>query len=286
MKRVLPTPLNILSLGVGVQSTTLYYMSALGKIPRFDYAIFADPGREKQKTYEYLKKLMIWGKKHNGSPIIICKNLNLYNDLINGTNSSGNVFASIPAFTSGTKGRYSIIKRQCTQEYKIRVVNKAIRKLYNLANRKWTPPTRISIGITTDESERMKFTQKKWQTYVYYFCGYEVTQSDFKKIDNPSPFSRQDCINWLIKHGFDVPVSSSCNFCPYQSDQSWSDLKNNEPDEFKSIVLLDKSIRKNSIKGVNQPIYLHNSLKPLDKVHFKNRSTDLFSQCNSGFCNT
>jgi len=39
--------MKVISLGLGVQSTALYYMSSMGELPRADYAIFADTGGEK-----------------------------------------------------------------------------------------------------------------------------------------------------------------------------------------------------------------------------------------------
>ena len=52
--------MKIISLGLGVQSTAMYFMSNLGDIPRADYAIFADPGAEKQETYEMLDYCKVW----------------------------------------------------------------------------------------------------------------------------------------------------------------------------------------------------------------------------------
>ena len=46
-----------ISLGLGVQSTALYYMSSLGELPRVDAAIFADLGREKIETMKYMENL-------------------------------------------------------------------------------------------------------------------------------------------------------------------------------------------------------------------------------------
>ena len=44
----------ILSLGVGVQSTTMAIMAAKGDLPPVDCAIFADPGYESKATMTYL----------------------------------------------------------------------------------------------------------------------------------------------------------------------------------------------------------------------------------------
>lgn len=53
-----PEPtLRILSLGAGVQSTTLLLMACEGLLPRLDYAIFADTGWEPQRVYEHLDRV-------------------------------------------------------------------------------------------------------------------------------------------------------------------------------------------------------------------------------------
>lgn len=283
-KRVIPPPLNILALGIGTQSTTLYYMSALDIIKPYNYAIFVDPGREKKETYEYLKMLIEWGKKNNAPEIIIYHEKNLYEDLLNCTNSNGNSFITIPAYVSSKKYKSSLLRRQCTNEYKIQPFTRAIRKIYNITGHCWTPPTSISFGITTDEIERMKIPLKKWQTSLFPFCGYSVTRDKTNKIKGYPKFNRQDCIDWLKKNNFPVPVKSSCTFCPYQSDLSWLKLKKNDPNEFKKIVQLDKAIRKDNKGRMKSPIYLHRSLKPLDRVKFKTSDKDDFGTCASGIC--
>ena len=120
--------LKIISLGLGQQSTTLYLMSSLGQIPRADYAIFADPGAESQLTYDYLDWLLQWQKTNNGIPIIITGSKTIYDDLL----SNGTGFSSIPAFVKKEEGDIGILRRQCTDDYKISAVNNAIRELYGL----------------------------------------------------------------------------------------------------------------------------------------------------------
>ncbi len=109
----------VLSLGLGVQSTALYFMSSLGELPRVDVAIFADLGREKRKTYEYLDYLLKWKEQNDGIEIIVVKKKNLFQHLLETVNSSGNRFAAIPAFTKNDDGTIGMLKRQCTGEYKI-----------------------------------------------------------------------------------------------------------------------------------------------------------------------
>ena len=142
---------HVLNLGAGVQSTALFL---LAREPdpkvRFDLAIFADTGEEPSGVYTHLDYL-----RSLGSPEIWVRSAgSLGNDLIHGRNSTGQRFASIPAFTQDTTGKVGIVRRQCTKEYKIEVVNKAIRReLLGLKPRQRIPKdTTIYqyFGISTD----------------------------------------------------------------------------------------------------------------------------------------
>jgi hypothetical protein len=273
--------LKFISLGVGVQSVTLYLMSSIGVIPRADYAIFADPGSEGKRTYAYLRWLIDWADKNNGIPIVWTGKKSIYKDL---TSKKKNRFASIPLFTKDEFGNVGMLKRQCTEEYKIAEVKRAIRKIYGISPREKAPNTEIWIGITLDEIERMRIPQTNFETFVYHFCGYSSQKKySTKKIESDFNSTRSDCISWLTKMGFPVPPKSACNFCPYQSDVQWLFLKQNEPREWKKVVKLDKTLRNSTSKGVLQQAYLHTSCVPLDEVYLKEDQTDLFiNECHGG----
>lgn len=49
------------------------------------------------------------------------------------------------------------------------------------------------------------------------------------------------------------------------------DLKRNHPDEWQKAVEFDRAIRNMSNSGVRNPVFLHRSLLPLDKVDFEGR---------------
>ncbi len=266
--------MRILSLGLGVQSTWLYYASVMGHYPRFDYAIFADPGREKTSTTKYLNEVLLpWAKANNGPEIIIENSKNLYEDLLNQSNSTGQRFASIPAFTASVDG--GMLRRQCTSEYKIAPVTKAIRRLYGLDKHKRMPPTEIWMGITSDELSRMNNPLEVWKKNVYPMCGFWFTREDHGRLDYPR-MSRSDVMAAYEKHGIPIPPKSSCVFCPYQSDLAWRNLKKEFPEDFAAAVAVDKAIRDSSKKGVKSKIYLHSSMKPLDQVDFNENQTDLW----------
>lgn len=272
---------------MGVQSTSLYYMSSMGELPRCDYAIFADPGKEKAKTMQYLYQLKKWEKDNNGIPIIVVNDKNLYKDLMNQTNSTNNRFASIPAFTI-MDGKIGMLRRQCTNEYKIAQVDKTIKKIYGLSKYGRFPQTEIWIGITLDEIHRMSIPQKqKWKTLIYPFCGYKIDwTSKAEKFEQSSFIMRRaDLMNWYNRNKLNMPVKSSCTFCPFQSDANWLEMKRNEPEEFADAIKLDYTIRNSTKKGIKSPIYLHNSCKPLDQVDFNESQMNLWGDCGP-FCHS
>ncbi len=249
---------NIVSLGVGVQSSAMLLMAMTGHIkPKPEVAIFADPGWESESTYNYLSYL----KKISTIPIIVTNNGNIRKSLIN----SNNRFASLPFFTeNGGLGR-----RQCTNEYKIVPTIRAIRKYLNYdKNQRVKHKVNLWLGISTDESIRMKPSRTSWITNTYPLIDKRL--------------NRSQCISWLKTNNFNIPTKSSCIGCPFHSDTTWLDMKNNQPSEFVDAVLVDKALRIDS--KFKQKQYLHRSCIPLNDVDFNENQTDLFGNECEGHC--
>lgn len=166
--------MRILNLGAGVQSTTVYLLAMEGLIDSFDCAIFADTQEEPKAVYKHLD----WLVGLNGPKILIRTRGKLGDDLVAGTNSAGNRkkkeserdgstrFASIPAYTAPHHDRRAeltgcskgMVRRQCTSEYKIEVVERAIRReVLKVGARKRVPKgIRVQqvFGISADERFR------------------------------------------------------------------------------------------------------------------------------------
>ncbi|MEL6558370.1 MAG: hypothetical protein AAFQ94_09310 [Bacteroidota bacterium] len=288
-------PLTIQSNGMGQQSIAMYLLSSLGHIPRFDHSIFVDPGSEKKETYQYLERLKEWEIKNNGVPLHIVYEKNLYDDLIAGTNSTGNRFASIPAFTLDQNGEKGILRRQCTAEYKLDSFYKYVRhEIFKLKPKQWVPKeTKIAIGITMEEKSRIRMPDNNRLINLYPFLNLETRNFakpnsvylSNQEYDYCYGWYRSDCNKFIKSLGLPIPPKSSCTFCPYQRNSEWQDLKLNHPDEFEKVALLDEAIRDSSKKGVNNPIYLHSECKPLREVDFTKQQYELFTECE-GVCNT
>jgi hypothetical protein len=274
-----------LSLGLGVQSTALYYMSSMGELPPCDLAIFADLGKEKKGTIAYLKYLQRWQKENNGIPIVVVRKKNLYRDLLIQENSTGQRFASIPAYTMNEDGTTGMLRRQCTKEYKIEQVDTAIREALGL-RRIINQKLHLWKGISLEEIDRMSVPDTQWKVHIYPFCNYEVSKEETNKIDYGILKSRNDIIAWYNEKGLPVPPKSSCVFCPYQSEAAWYDMKVNHPSDFKAAVRVDRAIRNSSKKGIKQQVFLHESGVPLEDVVFKAGLPDLWHGECSGNCHT
>jgi hypothetical protein len=278
--------MKFLSLGLGVQSTALYYMSSMGILPRVDYAIFADPGREKTRTMKYLQFLCSWQSLHDGIPIIIVNERNLFRDLLDQKNSNGNRFQSIPAYTKNEDGSIGMLRRQCTGEYKIWQVDKMIRTLYGLKSYARMPRTEVWKGITLDEIERISIPPEAWKVQIYPLAGWWTDYKKSGKLEWGTPLYRYQCEQWYKDNKLPMPVKSSCIFCPYQSDASWNNMKRNEPEDFADAVKIDQAIRNSTKKGIKQPCYLHESGIPLVDIEFREDTSDLWKGECSGECHS
>jgi len=274
--------MKVISLGLGVQSTALYYMSSTGELPRADVAIFADTGAEKTATHEYYIYLQRWKRNNNGISIYIANYKNLLDDISKAQNSSGNRFASIPAFTS-SGGQ---LRRQCTFEYKIQQVDKKIKEILGLSKHARFPKCEIWYGITLDEIGRMAIPIQKWKINTYPFIGYSINH-EVKQIKlSDKRLTRGDIVNWYKKNKLPIPVKSACYFCPYQSNKMWTLLKDEYPKDLESAINVDNIIRDSTKRGIHDKIYIHRSLKPLQDIDFTNLQYDLYDnddEC-SGNC--
>lgn len=244
----------ILSLGAGVQSTTVLLMSCRGVLPKLDAAIFADTQWEPAAVYRHLDWLELEARKH-GIPVHRVTAGNLRQDAIDfrrtgGKAAGGRRFASIPFFVRNADGSQGRINRQCTKEYKIEPVERCIRReILGLKPRQRAPIGSVEhwFGISADETQRMRVSPNKWQTFRYPLIH---------DVDSPrqtglfrSGFTRQDCLNWLRENGYPEPPRSACIACPFRSDAEWLRLQREDPAGWQDAVEFDHVMREASAEG-------------------------------------
>ncbi len=244
--------LRLLSLGAGVQSTTLALMACDGTLPRIDGAIFADTGWEPARVYEHLGKLREV-LDAAGIPLHVVTKGDLRRDAIDPEHR----YASIPYYVRNPNGTEGMGRRQCTGEYKLDPINRKVRELLGAAapDFRRVPKGRVAeqwIGFSTDEIHRV--SDKDRVSYVAK--RYPLLNLGM---------SRADCERWLRDRGWTSVAKSACIGCPYHGNRQWRDLRDNHPDEWADAVAFDEAIRKGGARGLplNGEAFLHRSRVPL-----------------------
>lgn len=135
----------------------------------------------------------------------------------------------------------SFMSRWCTDKFKMRVLNGYFKKR-----------CLCYIGFTIDESHR-------------------ATDSGNKNVLNQFPliaigWTRQDCIDYIAATTGNVPMRSSCWFCPYQGDEQWKELMRLHPNLYEKAKALEKlNMEARKAKGKNA-LTLHASGRPLEII--------------------
>ena len=280
--------IEVLNFGAGVQSTTLLLMSLDGVLPKLDNVIFADTQWEPAAVYRHLE----WCKKiaaSKGLEISVRTAGNLREDLLEfwgprRKSADGKRYASIPAYIRNPDGSRGIVRRQCTSEYKIDVIDRFIRReVIGLAPRQRWPKDRVVrqwIGISCDEFQRMKKTTSANRVLWHPLIEAEELQrtppGTLRGITRG--FTRKDCLRWLSDHGYPEPPRSACIGCPFRRNKEWLRLTR---DEFADACEVDRLIRErgwgsavNDAGELRGQPYLHDSLVPLSEADLGGTNTE------------
>jgi hypothetical protein len=240
----------VISLGAGVQSSTMALMAARGEIgPMPDCAIFADTGWEPRKVYEWLD----WLETQLPFPVYRARRdgPDLGEHAVAIATSNVTRTASPPWFTSNPHG---FLPRQCSKEFKVRVIGKEVRRMIGLKPGERGPREKVVeqwLGISFDEIQRMKESE---QPFV---------QNIFPLVD--LRMSRRDCLRWMEERQYPRPAKSSCIFCPYRGDDQWREMRDNAPEDWAKAVAFDKAIRPGFF-GMKGEAFVHRQRVSLDEV--------------------
>lgn len=264
LSRRLPAPrLRHLSLGAGVQSTTLALMAKHGEIEMPDHAIFADTGDEPIAVYEHLN----WLISVLPFPVHIVRCGRGLREALQAGDEDG---ARIP-FHVGAGGMGG---RNCTRDWKIRPIRAKVRELLGAGPRSYIEPDADEqwIGISLDEITRIKPSGVRFMHNRHPLVEARMT--------------RRDCYRWLEDRQYRIPPKSRCKYCPYQGNADWLDLQG-RPDEWTEVVDLDGWLRQPAqVKRFHGEVFLHSSRRPLAAVDLSrpDPAPDLFGHECEGMC--
>jgi len=232
-------PLRVLALGAGVQSSTLAMMMQAGEIERADIAIFADTCAEPEAVYHWLSYLlskmgMPFAKVQHGDGLTAALE----------QSCRGEQSAPLPPlFTINPDGTRGMLRRVCTERFKIRPLRHKARGLMARNQR-----CILIRGISADEVRRATPSPVKWVTHEHPLVDRNIT--------------RQDCKRWMISHGHPIPPRSACVYCPFRCNVEWQRMRDLDPASWQEACRMDVLMR-NNLKGIRGMVFVHSQRVPL-----------------------
>jgi hypothetical protein len=277
---------HILSLGAGVQSSTLALMAARGEVilnrrgdsesgdferasgssrvgspapVHLDAAIFADTQDEPASVYKWLEWLKAEvARSPYPYPIhtVTAGRLSDRELQLRVSKKSGKTYrkTAIPAFAKNDDGSTGIVSRKCTTDHKVIPILREAKEIGGISRGQKTVGVVQWIGISLDEVHRMKMSREPWAENVWPLVDMRMR--------------RHDCLLWMERNGYPRPPRSSCVFCPYHSNAEWRRLKTEEPAEFQRAIEFERQMQVAATgdQAMTSVPFLHSSCVPLDQV--------------------
>lgn len=263
---------HVISLGAGVQSSTMALMAAHGEItPMPVAAIFADTQAEPKAVYEWLD----WLETKLPFPVhrVTAGDLAADSTRLRISKKTGTKYqrSAPPAYTRDETGKVNFLMRQCTGTHKLEPIKRALRKLRGKDEQvtQW-------VGISRDEAQRMKPAREPWLVTRWPLIEERIT--------------RAKCIAWMERNNYPTPPRSACYFCPYHSNREWIELRDEDPEAFAAAVDYERKLQVmfRDVAGYTGTVHLHKSCQPLDTIDFDALTDDpqlsLFGNECEGMC--
>ena len=237
----------VLSYGGGVQSVAMCVLVHEGALPRPDYIVIADTGREAKSTWEYLEKHLAPYMAEVGLVVNIAPHELATVDLY-----AKNGQLLMPVYTA--TGKFSSF---CSNEWKAYVKDRWLRAQGVKKHIAW-------IGFSLDEARRVK--------------GEDGRRYPLMEL----MLTRSDCETIISNAGLPLPVKSACLMCPHRTNAEWRFIRDTYPDQWQEAIDIDEEIREADERG---GVYLHKSRVPLAGADIDaDDSKEVARQCGLGFC--
>ena len=277
--------LNILSYGAGTPSTTLALMSCQNaqrdppypypQVPIYDAVIFCDLHSEPSWVYEQAAFVAVVCQEV-GIPFYRL-DADLYGDF---TRNFGRArTSSLPFWTLSDDGKKGRMPRQCTYDYKIKVIEKFVR--YELLCYKPRERTlsldkhahNLHMGIMWEERQRVKASSQTLFTNCYPLVDMGWTRTDCYKYNRDT---------WGL-----ATKASCCLFCPFHTNYFYQHIREHEPDCYACALLVDELVETHQARPpLKSKLFISKSRKRLrdltaedcnDKQTFLYRQTPVWN---------
>lgn len=259
------------SYGGGVQSTAALVLAARSVI-EFPLFLFANVGEDAENpaTLRYVRDVAAPYALAHGIELV-----QLRRRLRDGTPDSlmariDRTESSIPI--PARMGNGAPGNRTCTDEFKIRVVAKELKRRGATSEQ----PATVGLGITVDEIHRVHDAldaRQPAQSRTYPLIDLEMT--------------RQDCVRVIESAGLPVPPKSSCYFCPFHRMTEWKRLKREEPVLFEKACALEAKLIDRRARLGKDPVWLTRYAIPLAVAVGEGVQLTLDNDsCEEGWCHT
>ena len=263
--------LNILSYGAGTPSTTLALMSCQNAqrgppypfplVPVYDAVIFCDLHSEPSWVYAQAE-FTAAACREAGIPFYRL-DADLYGDFT--CNFGRARTACIPFWTLGEDGKKGKMPRQCTYDYKIKVIEKFVRyELLRYRPRERTLPLDVHahhmhMGIMWEERQRARESKQTLFTNQYPLVDMGWT--------------RADCYAYN-KEVWGLPTKASCClFCPFHTNYFYQHIREHEPNCYACALRVDELVE------------THQARPPLKSRLFLSRSRKRLRDLSAEDCN-
>lgn len=262
--------MKVFSFGGGVQSVAALVLAARGEL-ECDAFLFANVGEDSEgkATLRYLREIAMPYAKERG--VVLHE--------LHATKRDGSIETIYQRVMSGKRGLVIPVhlqgsgpmRRQCTHDFKIRVINRWLRE-HGATTRN---PATVMLGISTNEELR---ATKEHEGPRYRHIEYPFLVRERR-------MSRLDCVNVIASAGLPIPPKSACYFCPWHTVEMWRELRDNEPEDFQRACDLERHLSEWSAKRGHRPVFLSSKQQPLAQVVGDVGQRSLFEDtCESGYC--
>lgn len=217
----------------------LCLLVANGRLPRPEYIVIANTGRERSTTWDYLWQVMRPYLRAHGMRVHIASRRLAKVDLYG---HNGDLL--MPVYTATGK-----LSAFCSSEWKARVVQRWLRSRGVESATQW-------IGLALDETKRIKHQRPEpgpWSR-EYPLIDLLHTKADAERI--------------ITGYGLPLPHTSACWACPNLDNREWRDVRA-DPRDWPRAVALDEELDENDRATGGSGVYLHES-----RVRLKDANLD------------